>query len=103
MNEKKVQEKPGPVTLKPGLLSRRQLGQVCRMLNQAFFDYPFGVYAFPDPVDRAHRAYAFFELMVRYGLKYGEVSVTSMNLEGIVMWLPPEAPFMTNFRMLRCG
>ncbi len=101
MKEKKVPKEL--VTLKPGQLSPQQFGQLCELLNRAFFNYPFGKYAFPDPGERAWKAYALFELIVRYGLKYGQVWVTSMNFEGMVIWLPPEAPTMTNFRMLRSG
>jgi ribosomal protein S18 acetylase RimI-like enzyme len=45
----------------------------------------------------------FFEVAIRYGLKYGFPYAPSEHLEGISIWLPYEKADMTMWRLIRSG
>ncbi|MFX1569073.1 MAG: GNAT family N-acetyltransferase [Promethearchaeota archaeon] len=45
----------------------------------------------------------FFEIAIRYGLKYGFPYAPSEQLEGIAIWLPYEKDDMTMWRLIRSG
>jgi len=45
----------------------------------------------------------FFEIAIRYGLKYGFPYAPSEQLEGISIWLPYEKDDMTMWRVIRSG
>ena len=45
----------------------------------------------------------FFEVAIRYGLKYGFPYALSDQLEGISIWLPYEKADMTMWRLIRSG
>lgn len=93
----------GLVRLELGQVNRRELGRISEMLGKTFLDYPLGVYVYPDDAVREAQVGALFTLMFRYALRFGEVLVTSLDYEGMVLWLPPWAPHMKNRRILRSG
>ncbi len=73
------------------------------VLLEAFRDYPFYVTAIPDR-ERRYRTMPSLERMVlRYGLRWGEVYASSAWFEGLAIWLPPGATSMTTWRELCCG
>ncbi len=84
-------------------LGRRDVVPAARMCARAFQDAPHTVYFFPDETRREHDAAAMFEMRIRYGLLYGEVHVSSGELEGIAVWLPSERASMTLWRQIRSG
>ena len=45
----------------------------------------------------------FFEVAIRYGLKYGYPYAPSEQLEGISIWIPYEKADMTMWRLIRSG
>ena len=45
----------------------------------------------------------YFEIAIRYGLKYGFAYAPSKQLEGISIWLPHEKADMTMWRIIRSG
>ncbi len=45
----------------------------------------------------------FFEIAIRYGLKYGFAYAPSEQLEGISIWIPYEKADMTTWRLIRSG
>ena len=73
------------------------------MLARAFYDDPLFVYFFPDPSERIKKSIGFFQLLVHYGILYGEPEATSPALEGIAVWLPSEKADMSLLGMLRSG
>lgn len=93
----------GLVRLKKGEVSREDLRRISEMLGKTFVDYPLGVYVYPEAAVREEKVGELFTMMFRYALKFGEVWVTSMNFEGMVLWLPPRSPHMRNSRILRSG
>ena len=73
------------------------------MCARAFQEEPHTVYFFPDEERRMRDSVELFRMRIRYGLRYGEVHVTSSNLEGIAVWLPSERAAMTMWGQIRSG
>jgi GNAT superfamily N-acetyltransferase len=88
----------GPVRLR-----KRDVAEAARLCGQAFRGTPHVVYFFPDVARRDRDSAAMFEMRIRYGLRYGDVHVTSEELEGIAVWLPSERASMTLWRQIRSG
>ncbi len=72
-------------------------------MARAFHDNPGSVYFFPDVSQRRNKLPYLFQLLIRYGLLYGEVYATSPNLEGVAVWLPSEKSYRTLWRNIRSG
>ncbi len=88
------------------MLFRVQKGDVTRVgkvLVDAFQHDPVWNKIFEGESNLEMRYRAFFEIPVRYCLKYGEVYAPSENLEGIVAWVPEKYAEMTAWRMIRSG
>src|SRR5262249_41707640 len=71
-------------------------------LARAFYTDPMMQCLVPDDAKRTHLLPAFFGLVVRYCLSYGEVYTTSL-LEGAACWLTPGNTTPTFARILRTG
>ena len=75
-----------------------------RVLSRAFQSSPVFVHLLPDPVERENKLHYFFEMAVRFGIRYGETYATSQNLEGVAVWIPSErGESMSPWRMIRSG
>ncbi len=72
-------------------LAGAQIPEAAATLARAFNDDPLMVYAIPDPSERARLLPDVYARMVRFGLLAGEVHVTAGALEGVALWLPPNA------------
>ena len=60
------------------------------LIARALYDYPLFRYLIPDDRQRTKRLPILTGYLVRVGLLYGEVYITSPNLEGVAVWLPPK-------------
>jgi len=49
------------------------------------------LYAIPDPAERARLLPDVYARMIRFGILAGEVYTTAGTLEGVALWLPPNA------------
>jgi ribosomal protein S18 acetylase RimI-like enzyme len=64
------------------------------VLGRAFTEYELFRYYFHDQTERRAAADSFAFISISLCLKYGEVYMSSENLEGVAAWLPPgKAPF----------
>jgi ribosomal protein S18 acetylase RimI-like enzyme len=73
------------------------------MLARAFADDPLFTHALSDPLERERLMLPFMPAWTRYGLLFGEVSVTAGPVEASAIWLPPDAVIRTPERMERAG
>jgi ribosomal protein S18 acetylase RimI-like enzyme len=73
------------------------------LLSQAFQDDLFLEHLLPDPVKRKRRSPKGYMCVLRYGTSYGEVHATSSNIEGVAVWLPPQAAHVSIVKMARSG
>ncbi len=75
-----------------------------RVLSRAFQDSPIFTHLLPDPVERKNKLHYLFEIVVRDGIRYGEVYAASQDLEGVAVWIPSErGESMSPWRMIRSG
>ena len=72
------------------------------MLSQAFWNYPVSTYAYPDLPEREKRLPYFFQYVLHYCTRYGEVYATSYEIEGVAIWLPSDNYPMTLGKLIRC-
>ena len=56
-------------------------------LARAFCDYPLLKYYYPDNLKREKIAYCFFASAVYMGIRSGEVYATSIDMEGVAVWM----------------
>ncbi|MFW9902435.1 MAG: GNAT family N-acetyltransferase [Candidatus Thorarchaeota archaeon] len=70
------------------LLTKNQIKQASHIISEAFFNDPLMTFLFPRTRERKYKLSLMMELLIRIGIKYGVVNVTSSNLEGVAVWLP---------------
>ena len=84
-------------------IQKNQIKATAEMLSRAFYDDPLFVYFFPDPSNRLRKSTGLFQLLIRYGILYGESEVTSPGLEGAAVWYPSDKAHLSIRGMLRSG
>jgi ribosomal protein S18 acetylase RimI-like enzyme len=60
-------------------------------LARAFHDDPLMIYALPEPGERTRLLPDVYARMIRFGCLAGEVYATAGALEGVALWMPPNA------------
>src|SRR6266849_3061500 len=83
-------------------LAEQDSERASEVLARAFYTDPMLQCLVPNDAKRAHLLPSFFGLVVRYCLRYGEVSTTSA-LEGAACWLTPGNTTPTFARIPRTG
>jgi ribosomal protein S18 acetylase RimI-like enzyme len=82
-------------------LKKSDIKPASDMLSRAFWNYPVSTYAYPDELVRGKRLPYFFQYILHYCTKYGEVYTTSHEMEGIAIWLRSDDYPMTLRKLLR--
>ena len=82
-------------------ISRAKGKQAAETLARAFYDYPLLKYYYPDTTRREKIAYFFVASGVYAGIFTGEVYTTSINMEGVAVWIQSDYYSMTFVRMVR--
>ena len=82
---------------------KTQVKEIAKVLSRAFFNYPTFVVSIPNEEKRKRNLHVLFESMVKYCMKYGEIFVTSEELEGVMLCLTPELPKISSWKMIKCG
>jgi len=77
--------------------------KACKLAGSAFQDDPFTIFTYPDEKERKQKLQYGFKMIYKYGIKHGEAYATSKNLEGIVIWLPPNRIYPSTWTMMRNG
>jgi ribosomal protein S18 acetylase RimI-like enzyme len=72
-------------------LTEPQIPAAGATLARAFHDDPLIVYAIPDPAERARLLPSVYARMIRFGFLAGEVYRTAGAIDGVAVWLPPNA------------
>jgi ribosomal protein S18 acetylase RimI-like enzyme len=79
------------VSAKTVRLTGSQISAAAGTLARAFHDDPLMVYAIPDPAERTRLLPGVYARMIRFESLAGEVYATAGALEGVALWLPPNA------------
>ncbi len=69
-------------------LDKTQVKAAGEVLGRALQDDPVSVYDIPDKQKRHAVIKHVFQMTSCLGVKYGETHATSLNLEGVAVWLP---------------
>ncbi len=83
-------------------LEPSERGAAARVFARSFFDYPLMTHYWPDEERRARYLERYLGWVLNYGLRYGEV-VTTPELAGIAVWLPPHQTHLTTWRYILAG
>ena len=84
-------------------LTRTDIKAAGDTLARAFQDYPLMVHFIPDASKRSRKLPVIFRMLVRQGLKFGEVYATSPKCEGIAVWFPHGSRYDTWWSMFISG
>jgi len=84
-------------------LALSDVEKVIKVAGDAFQDDPTTIFAYPDEKERIKYLPYGFVMLYRYGIKNGITYATSNNLEGIIIWLPPDKIFQSFWTMMRNG
>jgi len=69
-------------------LREDQVEAASKVLARAFQDDPLFIYCFPDPKERKIKNVTFCEFLILNGILYGDVYITSTDIEGVSVWWP---------------
>ncbi|MFW5775456.1 MAG: GNAT family N-acetyltransferase [Chitinivibrionales bacterium] len=84
-------------------VQKKDIHKAGGILADAFQHDPVWLKLFEGEPNRNQKFQAFFEVPVRYCIKYGEVYATSENLEGIAAWIPGRLADMALWRIILSG
>ena len=82
-------------------LNKSDIQPAVEVLTRAFRNYPLLKYFFSDELERERIAPYFFQYILNYGVRHGEIYATSPNLEGVAVWLTSDKYPMTFWRSIR--
>ena len=82
-------------------LTKTNIPPASEMFALAFHNDPMMTHLLPDSSKRLSLSPRSFRCILRYGVHCGEVLATSANLEGVAIWLPPEAAHGSLAKLLR--
>ncbi len=84
-------------------LSEKDIKKATEVYAKAYSKITLYEKALEDVENKALVLKLFFEIPIRFGIKYGFVYASSEQLEGISIWIPYEKADMTMWRMIRSG
>ncbi|MFX0023644.1 MAG: GNAT family N-acetyltransferase [Candidatus Hermodarchaeota archaeon] len=79
------------------------IDEMCKVAGEAFQDDPVSIFSFPDEKERKEKLQYGFRMIYNYGMRHGVAYATSNNLEGIIVWLPPNKVYPSTWTMMRHG
>jgi ribosomal protein S18 acetylase RimI-like enzyme len=82
-------------------LKKSDIMPAAGVLALAFRNYPLLQYGFPGDLEREKMASYFFQYELAYCVRYGEVYATSLNMEGVAIWLTSDYFPMTLWKLIR--
>ena len=68
-------------------VSKTEAKHAAETLTRAFHEYPMLKYFYPDDTNREKISYYFLASSVFSGVKSGEVYTTSVDMEGVAVWM----------------
>lgn len=83
-------------------LKKYELAKLAKVLTLSLEKDPLYMNLFPDDNKRKKYLTCFFEMRIRYGLKYGRVYTISDKYEGVLIILPGE-DIMTPLKVIKSG
>jgi len=85
----------------PICLTAADIPAASEMFARTFHNDPMMTHLLPKAAKRPRLSAQSYQCLLRYGIHCGEVLATSANLEGVAIWLPPEAAHDSLAKLLR--
>jgi len=82
---------------------RKDIKKAAEVFSHAFYTDPLTQYMFPNDETRQNHSSHYFNFIISYGLKFGEVFAPSPKIEGLAIWYLSDKYEMTMFKQLRAG
>ena len=73
------------------------------LIARALFDYPLFCHLIRDPQQRKQLLPILTGYLVRAGVLYGEVNITSPKMKGVAVWMPPKTHISTLELLFQVG
>ncbi|MFW9881376.1 MAG: GNAT family N-acetyltransferase [Candidatus Thorarchaeota archaeon] len=84
-------------------LTSDYIEKVCKVAGEAFQEDPSTLFIYPDEKERKQKLQYGFRMIYNYGMRHGVAYAISNNLEGIIVWLPPNKVFPSTWTLMRHG
>ena len=84
-------------------LTPEHVDKAGEVAGRAFQDDPVTRFSLPDKKEREEKLPYTFKMIYAYGVRHGVSYATSSNLEGIIIWLPPDKMYPSFWAMMRYG
>ena len=84
-------------------LTKEDMPKAVACLMDAFAEDPIWAEVFKHDPNKEQALYGFFACPLLYGLKYGKVYATSVDIESVAVWVPGKLANMSFLRMLLSG
>jgi ribosomal protein S18 acetylase RimI-like enzyme len=85
----------------PICLTAADIPKASEMFARTFHNDPMMCHLLLNAAKRPSLSAQSYQCLLRYGVHCGEVVATSANLEGVAIWLPPEAAHGSLAKLLR--
>ena len=85
----------------PIALPAADIPKASEMFARTFHNDPMMCHLLPNAAKRPRLSARSHQCLLRYGIHCGEVLATSESLEGVAIWLPPEAAHDSLAKLLR--
>ncbi len=82
-------------------LSKQHVEPASATLALAFRNYAMLQYTFPDETERERMVPYYCQMVLYYGIRYGEVYATSSDFEGVAAWITSNHYPMTFWKIMR--
>ena len=76
--------------------------QLSGILSRAFYEDPFYNYIMPDKKKRLMQLEWWFNILIRYTRKYGDIYYNE-SVRGVALWLGPEKPLTDDIKIFSMG
>lgn len=82
-------------------LEDKDIDRAAMVFTRSFWNDRFMVFLASDETQREKFALCFFKFMLRYVILYGQAYASSLNFEGVALWLPSAYAKMTPELMVK--
>ncbi|MFW9827254.1 MAG: GNAT family N-acetyltransferase [Candidatus Thorarchaeota archaeon] len=79
------------------------IDKICKVAGEAFQEDPTTIFIYPEERERKEKLQYGFRMIYNYGMSKGVAYATSSNLEGFIVWLPPNKTFPSTWTLMRHG
>jgi len=84
-------------------LTPKHVDRAGQVAGRAFQEDPVTLFSIPDKKDRIEKLSYTFRMLYAYGVRHGVSYASSSNMEGIIIWLPPDNMYPSFWAMMRHG